>query len=543
MSETEEAAAEAAPDTPEAEETAEAPEATTAAEERAERSEQLAARRAHRRGRRLWRLANLGVISVLMVSNVIGATVALVLPMLVIPLPPYRPGHDRSPVFFVVTAAIYVAAALPLGIALGRRAQRAAREWLLSGRRATLREQRIVLRTPSRLFLVQMAFWLPAAVLFGWLSMGRGFLGGTWVAVTVALAGTTTAASTYLLAERILRPIAAKALSQGSQGDFRVSGVRRRAILAWLLGTGIPVGGLLAVGVVSLATGDGSRQQVLVATIVLSGIGVVVGFSTVSAVARATAGPILGVSGALRRVEDGDLGVSVPVYDATEIGRLQVGFNAMVVGLRERERIRDAFGTYVDPAIAEIILREGTDLDGEELDVTVMFIDIRGFTTYASRTEAHEVVARVNQLFTTVVPIVHEHQGHVDKFVGDGLLAVFGAPRRNARHADEALAAARAIATAVPEVDPDLGIGIGLNSGPVVVGNVGGGGRLEFTVIGNTVNIAARVESATRETGDTVLLSESTRDLLADPPELTAREGMRLKGRDGEVTLFAPTAV
>jgi adenylate cyclase len=279
---------------------------------------------------------------------------------------------------------------------------------------------------------------------------------------------------------------------------------------------------------------------VLVAVIVLCGIGVVVGFATVSAVARATAGPILGVSRALRRVQDGDLDVSVPVYDATEIGRLQVGFNAMVVGLRERERIRDAFGTYVDPAIAELILREGTDLDGEELEVTVMFIDIRGFTTYASETEAHEVVTRVNQLFSTVVPIVHEHEGHVDKFVGDGLLAVFGAPRRNERHADAALAAARAIAEAVPEVDPDLGIGIGLNSGPVVAGNVGGGGRLEFTVIGHTVNIAARVESATRETGDTVLLSEATRDQLADPPDLTAREGIHLKGRDGEVTLYAP---
>jgi adenylate cyclase len=512
----------------------------TPSEERAERSERNTVRRGRGRGRRLWRLANLGIISVLMVSNTVGAVIALVLPILVIPLPPYRPGHDRSPWFFVVSAAIYVGVALPLGVWLGRRSQRTVREWLLSGRPATLREQRIILRTPSRLFLVQMCLWLPAAVLFGGLSLGRGFFGALWVGVTVALAGATTAASTYLLAERILRPIAAKALSQGAQGDFRVSGVRRRAILAWALGTGVPVGGLLAVGIVSLSTGNGSRTDVLVAVLVLCGIGLLVGFVTVSAVARATAGPILGVSRALRRVQEGDLDVSVPVYDATEIGRLQVGFNAMVVGLRERERIRDAFGTYVDPGVAELILREGTDLDGEELEVTVMFMDIRGFTTYASETAAHEVVARLNTLFSTVVPIVHEHEGHVDKFVGDGLLAVFGAPRRNERHADAALAAACAIAGAVPEADPDLGIGIGLNSGPVVVGNVGGGGRLEFTVIGHTVNIAARVESATRETGDIVLLSESTRDLLDDRPNLAAREGMRLKGHDKEVTLYAP---
>jgi adenylate cyclase len=211
----------------------------------------------------------------------------------------------------------------------------------------------------------------------------------------------------------------------------------------------------------------------------------------------------------------------------------------MVAGLQEREKLREAFGAFVDPVLAERVLAEGTELAGEEVEVTVMFIDIRGFTTYASETEAHKVVERVNQLFSTVVPIVHEHEGHVDKFVGDGLLAVFGAPRRNERHADSALAAALEIADAVPEVDPDLSIGIGLNSGPVVAGNVGGGGRLEFTVIGNTVNIAARVESATRETGDTVLLSESTRELLADPPDLTAREGIELKGHKGEVTLHA----
>jgi adenylate cyclase len=285
----------------------------TPSEERAERAEQASVKRSERRGRQLWRAANLGVISVLVVANTVGAVIALVLPMFVIPLPPYQPGHERSPVFFVVCVAVYVAVAVPLGIWLGRRAQRTAREWLLSGRPATLREQRIVLRTPSRLFLVQMFFWLPAAALVGVHPLGGGYWGGLGGATTVALAGATTAASTYLLAERILRPIAAKALSVGAQGDFRTSGVRRRAILAWVLGTGVPVGGLLAVGVVSLSTGDGSRQQVLVAVIVLAGLGLVVGFATASAVARATAGPILGVSRALRRVQEGDLDVSVPV--------------------------------------------------------------------------------------------------------------------------------------------------------------------------------------------------------------------------------------
>src|ERR687886_1953610 len=147
----------------------------------------------------------------------------------------------------------------------------------------------------------------------------------------------------------------------------------------------------------------------------------------------------------------------------------------MVDGLRERERIREAFGTYVDRDVADHILREGTDLAGEEVEVTMMFIDVRDFTGFAERSTAPEVVATLNRLFELVVPIIRAHGGHVDKFVGDGLLAVFGAPRRQEDHADQALQAALEMAAAVEaEFAGELGVGIGLNSGRVVAGNVGG---------------------------------------------------------------------
>ena len=239
----------------------------------------------------------------------------------------------------------------------------------------------------------------------------------------------------------------------------------------------------------------------------------------------------------MSRVESGDLDTSLPVYDATEVGRLQVGFNAMVAGLRERERLREGFGTYLDPKVARHILEQGTDLAGEEVEVTVMFLDIRGFTAFSSDTPAAAVVARLNQLFECVVPVIREHEGHVDKFVGDGVLAVFGAPTRAERHADLALACAVAVAEEVASDCADLEIGIGLNSGTVVAGNGGGGGRMEFTVIGDVVNVAARIEAATRDIGDTVLLSERTRELLHDPPELRQRSGVRLRGKADEVTL------
>lgn len=192
--------------------------------------------------------------------------------------------------------------------------------------------------------------------------------------------------------------------------------------------------------------------------------------------------------------------------------------------------------------MAEHILREGTDLAGEEVEVTMMFIDIRNFTAYAETVTAPEVVATINRFFARAVPIIHTHHGHVDKFVGDGLLAVFGAPRRQADHADRALAAALDIQRAVEEeFAGKLSIGVGLNSGTVVAGNVGGAGRLEFSVIGDAVNVAARVEAATRQTGDAILIAERTKELLHDPDvPLTARPGLTLKGKRETATLYAP---
>jgi adenylate cyclase len=215
----------------------------------------------------------------------------------------------------------------------------------------------------------------------------------------------------------------------------------------------------------------------------------------------------------------------------------------MAAGLRERERIRETLGTYVDRDVADHILSEGTSLEGEEVEVTLMFLDVRDFTALVERSSAVEVVGTLNRLWERVVPIVHAHGGHVDKFVGDGMLAVFGAPRREPDHADQALAVALEIAQAVErDLAGELQIGIGLNSGAVLAGNVGGAGRLEFSVIGDAVNVAARVEAATRQTGDTVLVSDATRRRLREAEiALEERPEIPLKGKRTPVTLFAPT--
>jgi class 3 adenylate cyclase len=249
-----------------------------------------------------------------------------------------------------------------------------------------------------------------------------------------------------------------------------------------------------------------------------------------------------------QRVRAGDLGARVPVLGTDETGLLAASFNGMVSGLVERERLREAFGAFVDPVLADRVIAEGTSIAGEETDVTVFFLDIRGFTAFAERAGAAEAVARLNQFYELVVPVIVEHGGHANKFVGDGLLAVFGAPDTLDDQADRCVAASLAIARKVEEHDEGrVSIGIGVNSGSVVAGTVGGGGRVEFTVIGDVVNTAARVEEATRQTGDVILITAATRALLRqDHGGLEARPAIPLKGKREPVELFAlrtaPTA-
>jgi class 3 adenylate cyclase len=243
------------------------------------------------------------------------------------------------------------------------------------------------------------------------------------------------------------------------------------------------------------------------------------------------------------RATEGDLGTRVPVITADETGDLAASFNTMLAGVEERERLREAFGAFVDPRVVARVLEEGTtDLAGEEVEVSVLFLDIRGFTTLAERSGAREVVQRLNVFYGHVVPVLERHGGHANKFIGDGLLGVFGAPQRHQDHADRAvLAALDILRTVREEYGDELRVGVGVNSGPVLAGTIGGGGHVEFTVIGDAVNTAARVEEITRLTGDDMLITEATRRLLTLPfCGFVERPTMTLKGKTEPVGLYAP---
>jgi class 3 adenylate cyclase len=251
--------------------------------------------------------------------------------------------------------------------------------------------------------------------------------------------------------------------------------------------------------------------------------------------------PIRDLAAGTERVAAGDYGQLLPVVQDDDLGALAASFNRMQAGLAERQRLQAAFGTYVDPGLAARLLQQGDDVfTGERREVSVMFVDIRDFTPFAEANPAEDVVARLNGVFEIVVPAVVDAGGHVNKFLGDGALAVFGAPNDLADHADAAVAAAVLIHRLVAErFGGDVRIGIGINTGVVIAGTIGGAGKLEFTLIGDTVNIAARVEQLTKVTGDTVLLTDETLNTLSRRPAgLTDRGSHVLKGKSAVVKVF-----
>jgi class 3 adenylate cyclase len=298
--------------------------------------------------------------------------------------------------------------------------------------------------------------------------------------------------------------------------------------------TGVVVSGLSTSARASLAD---LGLDVIIAVLVAFTIS----FELTLLLSRSVLSPVHELVDATERVKRGDMSARVAVSSGDELGQLARSFNEMLTGLEERERLRTAFGSYVSPDVAERVIAEGELLEGEDVEVTVMFVDICDFTSFAERSTARETVAYLNDFFGLVVPILERHHGHANKFIGDGVLGVFGAPERLPDHATRALAAACDVADALERrYRGELSVGIGLNSGPVSVGSVGGGGRLEFTVIGDAVNVAARVEHLTRETGDTILVTEATRCLLDGSIEMAARGEVALKGKSDPVPVYTP---
>jgi adenylate cyclase len=251
---------------------------------------------------------------------------------------------------------------------------------------------------------------------------------------------------------------------------------------------------------------------------------------------------VMSVRGGQRKVERGDLDAEVPIFDGSELGLLQAGFNRMAEGIREREELRDMFGRLVGEDVAREALDRGIELGGEERDVAVLFVDLIGSTQLASERPPHEVVSLLNDFFGVVVSVVEEHGGWINKFEGDAALAVFGVPIPLDDAETSALAAARVLASRLPDAVSELRAGIGVSSGRAVAGNIGSESRFEYTVIGDPVNEAARLCELAKDSSRGVMASSATVSCAGE--EEAARwelgECVELRGRSEETRVAEP---
>jgi adenylate cyclase len=252
------------------------------------------------------------------------------------------------------------------------------------------------------------------------------------------------------------------------------------------------------------------------------------------------------VSTALKRVEVLDYVHVEPVHTGDELESLAVGFNRMVDGLKERDKLRTTFGKYMTAAVMDHLMAGKVALGGESLTVTILFTDIRSFTTISEAMDPQQLVGLLNEYFTEMVGIVMQEDGVVDKYIGDAIMAVFGAPVPKASDAANAVRAAVRMRKALAHLNERLaarGIaplhtGIGIHTGVVVAGNIGSESRMEYTVIGDAVNLASRLETSTKELGINVLVSEDTYALTKDVGRMRPVREITVKGRKRPVMTY-----
>lgn len=241
-------------------------------------------------------------------------------------------------------------------------------------------------------------------------------------------------------------------------------------------------------------------------------------------IARGVSRPVESLLAAMRRVEAGQLDMRAPVISDDELGRLAAGFNTMVGGLADRERMRRTFGRFVPEEVAAALLAEEGAIAPQEREATVLFTDIERFTQIASRLAPREVLDMLNEYFATLAAIIQSHGGVITQFQGDAVLAVFNLPAPVPDHARRALDAARKILDVVPRTR------VGISTGKVVGGVVGGAERLGYTVHGDTVNLAARLEALNKQLGSRVLVDERTAALLGEGHRLVDRGRAAVRG-------------
>ncbi|WP_099024532.1 adenylate/guanylate cyclase domain-containing protein [Mycolicibacterium palauense] len=475
-----------------------------------------------------------------LLANIIGIGVAMLVATVAFPTPNVF-GPDVRWITFVVAPA-YVAGALVVGGAWATLRVIDNVRWSIEERPPTRADQVNTFKAPWRLTRVLLILWGGGTVL---LTLLYGLADSRFVPkmlLGISFSGIVVSTSCYLFTEFALRPVAAQALEAGPPPRRLAPGIMGRTLLVWALGSGVPVLGILLSAGITLFLRNVTRTQFAVAVIILAGFALVFGFILMWILSWLTTTPVRVVRAALDRVEKGDLQTNVVVFDGTELGELQRGFNSMVTGLRERERVRDLFGRHVGRTVAAAAESGRIELGGEERHAAVVFVDIVGSTQLVTSRPATEIVTLLNRFFAVVVDEVDRYDGLVNKFEGDACLAVFGAPNDLDCPEDAALGAARSIARRLRSEVPECEAGIGVAAGQVVAGNVGAHERFEYTVIGEPVNEAARLcELAKSTPGRLLAAAAAVRGAAeSEAAHWTFGDTVTLRGYDSPTTLASP---
>jgi class 3 adenylate cyclase len=475
------------------------------------------------------------------------------------------PAEYRMTGAIVAYFAVVFAAIVAVGVGFSRRWWRPLRDWALDPPRPRPLEnlvRRRALALPAVMAGVSLVGWTLAGVAWGvlwpWL---RGFASLSHAlrqifGITV-IGGSVTAVFVFLSVEHVWRrqlPLYfPRADLSATRGVVRID-VRARLIAIFLLASLVPIS-LLGVMCYTRATALVGAEPAA-AGLLLERMLVFIGFMlAVSAavavglsifVSRSVAGPLGDLERAMAEVEQGNLQVRCPVVSHDEIGRVTEGFNRMLEGLRERERIRDAFGRYVTREIRDEILAGRVTLDGQAREVTILFADLRDFTTWVEAHDPREVVRDLNAYFTFMEAAIREHHGLVLQYIGDEIEAVFGAPVPHPEHPAQAVRAALEMrrrlaawnAERVGTGRPLLRHGIGIHTGRVLAGNIGSPDRLSYALVGDPVNVASRIQGLNKDFGSDILVSAATARGIAAPPPLEPLAAVMVKGRTSAVEVY-----
>jgi adenylate cyclase len=262
--------------------------------------------------------------------------------------------------------------------------------------------------------------------------------------------------------------------------------------------------------------------------------------------ARTISRPVTALVEATERIGRNDLNFELPVRTEDETGILTVAFNQMTGGLRERERSRVAIERYMSPKVYKLIQTGELKMGGQEREITVFKTDIRSFTTLSETMDPDDLIEFLNRYFTRMVSCVHKYDGEVDKYMGDAILAKFGATEWYPDHARRAVLAMVEMIEACDELGRELRaeqmnpirMGIGCNTGSALVGNLGSPDRMEYTIISDAVNSSQRIEELCKEFGWDLLISETTYEQAKDHIEVGEPWSVELRGQTRETYIY-----